>query len=213
MSDALMGNEAKPEPEDLSSVYDLEYRANEDDAWYSVCVVLDANAETLTVKYLCSPEVYEAVFPADGFETEAKVEELVGRFRPLSQQLQDHQCGKLSIGTTVCAAHGTGDDDLRFYDAVIEAVRCYYSSLFFPVFCHFKRYFAPAYGKGCPGKVMLRFEVVYCVENQMVKVGAGSFGVFFDVTLGETHQLQYPLSIHIQSHTCLIYNRYYTCQS
>ncbi|KAK4413596.1 hypothetical protein Salat_2772300 [Sesamum alatum] len=44
------------------------------------------------------------------------------RFRPLSHQLQDHECGNLDIGTTVCAAHGSGVDDLRFFDAVIEAV-------------------------------------------------------------------------------------------
>ncbi|KAI3467917.1 hypothetical protein Pfo_024580 [Paulownia fortunei] len=117
-----MGKVAKAEPEDLSSLYDLEYRANEDDAWYSVSVVLDAHAQILTVKYLCSPEVYETVFSAGGLETEAQAEELAGRFRPLSQQLRDHQCGKLAIGSTVCAAHGTGDDDLRFYDAVVEAV-------------------------------------------------------------------------------------------
>ncbi|KAK4413605.1 hypothetical protein Salat_2773200 [Sesamum alatum] len=113
---------AASEPKDLSSSYDLEYRASEDDAWYSVAVELDALAQTLSVKYQCFPEPYEAVFSADGFKTEAQVQELVQRFRPLSHQLQDHECGNLDIGTTVCAAHGSGVDDLRFFDAVIEAV-------------------------------------------------------------------------------------------
>lgn len=113
----------KPETADATSAYDLEYRASEDDAWYSVCVLLDSGAETLTVKYMCSPEVYEVVFHAAKFRTEAELEELVSRFRPVSHQLQDHECLKLSLGTTVCAAHGTTDDDLRFYDAVVDAVR------------------------------------------------------------------------------------------
>lgn len=115
-----MGNLPKSE---LPSLYDLEYRAVEDDAWYSVYVVLDADAHALTVKYLCSPRRYEIVLSAAGFQTEAQVDELVARFRPVSEQVQDHQCGMLSIGTTVCASHGIGDGDLRFYDAVIDAVR------------------------------------------------------------------------------------------
>lgn len=126
-----MAGIVKTEPTDAASLYDLEYRANEDDAWYSVCAALDAAAETLTVKYHCSPEAYEVVFSAGNFRTEEQVAELVGRFRPVSKQLQDDQCLKILIGTTVCAAHGTNDDDLRFYDAVVEAVSC---SISFSVF-------------------------------------------------------------------------------
>ncbi|KAL1563345.1 hypothetical protein AAHA92_05821 [Salvia divinorum] len=122
MSQALMEGIVKMETTDVTSPYDLEYRASEDDAWYSVCVLLDADAEMLTVKYMCSPEVYEVVFHAAKFRTQAEVEELVARFRPVSHQLQDDECLKLSVGTTVCAAHGTTDDDLRFYDAVVDAV-------------------------------------------------------------------------------------------
>lgn len=110
--------------EELASLYDLEYRASEDDAWYSVHVILDAVAETLTVKYNCSPAVYEVVLSAGDFETEERVEELVGRFRPVSHQLQDDECQRITVGTSVCAAHGTGDDDLRFFDAVVDAVSC-----------------------------------------------------------------------------------------
>ncbi|KAG8365743.1 hypothetical protein BUALT_Bualt17G0003600 [Buddleja alternifolia] len=113
---------AKAEEGDLSSLYDLEYRAKEDDAWYSVYVVLDAAAQTMRVKYMCYPKVYEDVFSAGGLETEAQLAQLVRRFRPVSRQLQDHQCRQLAVGTTVCAAHATADNDLRFYDAVVEAV-------------------------------------------------------------------------------------------
>ncbi|KAH6829321.1 hypothetical protein C2S53_011545 [Perilla frutescens var. hirtella] len=119
MGDALM---ASVDTSDSASLYDLEYRATEDDAWYSVCVVLDAGAETLSVKYMCAPEVYEVVFSAGDFETEARLEELVGRFRPVSRQLQDCECLRLSIGKSVCAGHRIGDNDLRFYDAVVDAV-------------------------------------------------------------------------------------------
>ncbi|CAA0839053.1 Unknown protein [Striga hermonthica] len=102
--------------------YDLEFKAAEDDAWYSVSVALDTVAQTLTVKYSCSPEVYQVTFSAGGFKTELEVEELATRFRPVSRQVQDTQCRQLEVGTTVCASHGTTQQDLRFYDAVIEAV-------------------------------------------------------------------------------------------
>ncbi|KAL6572654.1 hypothetical protein OROMI_013612 [Orobanche minor] len=106
----------------FGTVYDLEYRASEDDAWYSVAVVFDAGSETLSVKYMCAPVVHEAVFSAGNYRTEAQVDEFVSRFRPISQQLQDSECLKVSIGTTVCASYRTVDNDLRFYDADVEAV-------------------------------------------------------------------------------------------
>ncbi|KAL8034874.1 hypothetical protein ABFX02_12G059300 [Erythranthe guttata] len=122
MPGEIVGKVIKSEAEDLPSVYDLEYRASEDDAWYSVYVVFYAQSQTLTIKYLCTPEVYERVLHAAEFHTESQADELARRFRPISQQLQDHDCAKLQIGATVCAAHGTGDNDLRFYDAVIDDV-------------------------------------------------------------------------------------------
>ncbi|KAL8519783.1 hypothetical protein ACS0TY_010645 [Phlomoides rotata] len=118
----MNGPGTKAESEDLWSRYDLEYRAYEDDAWYDVYVVLDATAEKLTVKYWSSP-AYEIVFTAVEFATEAQVDDLAGRFRPVSVKLEDNECWMLSIGTTVCAAHAIGDDLYRFYDAVIEAVK------------------------------------------------------------------------------------------
>ncbi|XP_020108986.1 uncharacterized protein LOC109724548 isoform X3 [Ananas comosus] len=51
-----------------------------------------------------------------------EAEEFRARFRPPSVQLQDSQCWKLQVGTTVCAAHAFGDCDVRFYDATIDSV-------------------------------------------------------------------------------------------
>ncbi|KAL3651201.1 hypothetical protein CASFOL_004203 [Castilleja foliolosa] len=112
----------KPEAEDLSPDFDLEFRAKEDDAWYSGSVSLDSDAQTLVVRYQCLPIANDVVFSAGEFKTEAEAEVLARRFRPISQQVQDHQCRELAVGTTVCASHGNAEDDLRFYDAVIEAV-------------------------------------------------------------------------------------------
>ncbi|KAL8513155.1 hypothetical protein ACS0TY_019370 [Phlomoides rotata] len=118
----MTGPGTKAESEDLWSWYDLEYRACEDDAWYDVYVVLDATAEKLTVKYWSSSE-YEILFTVAEFATEAQVDDLAGRFRPVSMKLEDNECGMLSIRTAVCATHAIGDDLYRFYDAVIEAVK------------------------------------------------------------------------------------------
>ncbi|KAL3824281.1 hypothetical protein ACJIZ3_020310 [Penstemon smallii] len=120
--------EARPEAEAEMvpvELYDLEYRAKEDDAWYSVRVVFDSEAETLTVKYHCFPAVQDLILCSGDFETEEKVDDLIRRFRPLSKQLQDNECRKVKIGTLVCASHaGPGvDDDIKFYDAVIDDVQ------------------------------------------------------------------------------------------
>ncbi|KAL8495014.1 hypothetical protein ACS0TY_019245 [Phlomoides rotata] len=113
----------KAESEDLWSRYDLEYRAYEDDAWYDIYVVLDATVEKLMVKYWSSSEEYEIVFTVAEFATEAQVDDLARRFRPVSVKLENNEGGMLSIGTAVCAAHAIGDDLYRFYDAVIEVVK------------------------------------------------------------------------------------------
>ncbi|KAL8496447.1 hypothetical protein ACS0TY_020240 [Phlomoides rotata] len=76
-------------------------------------------------KYWSSSEEYEIVFTVAEFATEAQVDDLAGRFRPVLVKLEDNECGMLSIGTAVCAAHAIGDDLYRFYDAIIEAVKIF----------------------------------------------------------------------------------------
>ncbi|RVX08149.1 hypothetical protein CK203_017754 [Vitis vinifera] len=97
----------------------LEFRG-EDDAWYAIRLVL--RGETLTVEYEDFSSDYSDVFKAGEFTTLADVESFGRRFRPVSLQLQDSQCGKVIQCMTVCASHAFNDDDVRFYDAVVEEV-------------------------------------------------------------------------------------------
>ncbi|KAA8524882.1 hypothetical protein F0562_011305 [Nyssa sinensis] len=106
------------------SAYDLEFRCSEDDAWYSVRVVL--NDDTLTVKFWTFPEACDEIYKAGDFQTLEAVHQFVQKFRPISAQLQDSQCLEVMEGRTVCASFidslAFKDDDIRFYDAVVEAV-------------------------------------------------------------------------------------------
>uniref|UniRef100_A0A5B7AJB6 SAWADEE domain-containing protein n=1 Tax=Davidia involucrata TaxID=16924 RepID=A0A5B7AJB6_DAVIN len=106
------------------SAYNLEFRCSEDDAWYSVRVVIDG--DTLTVKFWNFPEACDERYNVGDFQTLQAVNDFVQKFRPISAQLQDSQCSKVIEGMTVCASFtdslAFNDDDLRFYDAVVEAV-------------------------------------------------------------------------------------------
>ncbi|CAI9090782.1 OLC1v1025631C3 [Oldenlandia corymbosa var. corymbosa] len=108
------------EPEQ-TAVYDIEYRVDDDDAWYSVSVALSADKETLSIAFEGLAE--RQSISAGDFETVAEVDEMFFRkFRPVSKQLQDYECHRVIKGMTVCAALSFGSDDLRFYDAVVEEV-------------------------------------------------------------------------------------------
>ncbi|XP_010243961.1 PREDICTED: uncharacterized protein LOC104587893 isoform X2 [Nelumbo nucifera] len=95
----------------------LDFKAS-DDAWYGVRLVLYNN--TLVVKYLDFPEEFDDWFNAWDFKSLEEVESFKGRFRPTSLQLQDHECTKVIEEMCVCASHPYGDNEMRFYDAVIE---------------------------------------------------------------------------------------------
>ncbi|KAF8412631.1 hypothetical protein HHK36_000600 [Tetracentron sinense] len=92
-----------------------------DDAWYSVQLLLDN--DTLTVKYCNFSDVFNERFKVGDFKSLEEVEDFKERFRPTSVQLQDHECSKVIEGMTVCASHVFGENDIRFYDAVIETVQ------------------------------------------------------------------------------------------
>nr|XP_033515293.1 uncharacterized protein LOC104109072 isoform X2 [Nicotiana tomentosiformis] len=104
------------------ATYDLEYRAKEDDSWYGVLVVV--NGETLTVKYEGYPETFDSKIAAKDFKSKEEIDEFVGRFRNISPQLQDSECGSvMKEGMIVCAAcNAFCKDDMLFYDAVVEAI-------------------------------------------------------------------------------------------
>ncbi|TKY68430.1 disease resistance protein RPM [Spatholobus suberectus] len=101
--------------------YTMEFRAYKDDAWYSVSVLL--GGETLTVKYLNFSDEHDNAFEASQFGDRKQLEDFEERFRPLSRQLQDSECRLLAEGVRVCACRCFGEDELRFYDAVVDGVQ------------------------------------------------------------------------------------------
>ncbi|CAA2984634.1 uncharacterized protein LOC111412052 [Olea europaea subsp. europaea] len=106
----------------VSAGYDLEYRHADDDAWYTVKLVVAEGGEGLTVKYQGFLDSSDTIFRADQFETAEDVDEAMNRFRPLSRQVQDEECDKVTEGMVVCASYSFDENDLRYYDAVVEAV-------------------------------------------------------------------------------------------
>ncbi|KAM7270264.1 hypothetical protein ACFE04_029478 [Oxalis oulophora] len=129
--------------------FNMEYR-DKDDAWYSVVITHEGN--TLRVKYDCVPEPADKVFYFEpktlGVKRSVKswiklssmqeLRELEDRFRPVSIQLQDKECGLVTPGVIVCASefYDNEDDDeeekedkmqekekeLKYYDAVVDDV-------------------------------------------------------------------------------------------
>ncbi|XP_059661272.1 uncharacterized protein LOC132307502 [Cornus florida] len=102
------------------SAHDLEYRSTADDAWYCVQVVLES--ESFMVNFVDFVEAMNERFNAGDFQTLQAVDDFVRRFRPVSAQVQDSQCSKIVEGLTVCSSFRFKCDDVRFYDAVVEAV-------------------------------------------------------------------------------------------
>lgn len=100
--------------------YSTEFRTYEDDAWYTVYVLFDG--DTLRVKYLDFSPENDVVFHSSNFQNWTDLEAFKQRFRPLSKQLQDEECGLLNHGTRVCASHVFNQEDIRFYDAVVDGV-------------------------------------------------------------------------------------------
>ncbi|KAB5569588.1 hypothetical protein DKX38_003381 [Salix brachista] len=103
-----------PPPSD----YDVEFRSLADDAWYSVCTVLDG--EKLTLKYQNFSDDDDSIFEVKNLKTLDELEKLKDRFRPISPQLQDNECHKVVGGVVVCVSHSFDGSDNRFYDATVD---------------------------------------------------------------------------------------------
>lgn len=119
---------------DDASAFNLEYK-DEDDAWYTAKVVLcegHGDVETSLIVKLQGFTEANVKYTVGQFQTLAEVEEFVKRFRPLSVQLQDRECSKVTEGIKVCAALSCRDNDLRYFDAVVEAVNDFSFSIFIP---------------------------------------------------------------------------------
>ncbi|KAF3685219.1 hypothetical protein FXO37_00839 [Capsicum annuum] len=75
------------------------------------------------LKYRGYPKEFDVIFGAGEFKSKEEVDEMVKRFRSVSPQLQDSECGRLKEGMVVCVGcNAFGGDDMLFYDAVIEAI-------------------------------------------------------------------------------------------
>lgn len=98
----------------------LEFRATVDDAWYDVRLYL--LKDSLTVKFIHFSDAYNETFTSNCFITLQELHHFAKRFRPHSVQLQDPDCSKVVEGITVCASCFPKNDDLRFFDAVVDSV-------------------------------------------------------------------------------------------
>ncbi|CAN1316091.1 hypothetical protein LINPERPRIM_LOCUS29936 [Linum perenne] len=103
-----------------STDYNLEFHCMTDDAWYTVCAIFDHNK--LTVKYEGFDDADDDLFQPQCFISLAQIEEFKSRFRPISYQLQDWECLKLTKGMTVCVSHSFNGNDNFFYDGAIDDV-------------------------------------------------------------------------------------------
>ncbi|XP_072995255.1 uncharacterized protein [Typha latifolia] len=101
---------------------ELDFRAPQDDAWYGVRLHAERDG-VLRVMYREFSEEFDERYVKEQFKDMNELEEFKSRFRPSSIQLQDSECWKVVKGVKVCAAYAGGDDDVRFYDAVVETVR------------------------------------------------------------------------------------------
>lgn len=100
----------------------LEFRnAADDDAWYSVNLVLQG--ETLVIKYREFPADPDEEFHAGDVTTAEEIAALRKRFRSLSKQLEASDCRVVDEGMRVCALRVFAEDDHRYYDAIVEAVK------------------------------------------------------------------------------------------
>ncbi|KAL5537695.1 hypothetical protein UlMin_042906 [Ulmus minor] len=101
---------------------EVEFRTFTDDAWYSVRLLVEEAGATIRVKFCGFNDDNDNVFHVDDFRNVEDLDGFASRFRPLSLQLQDSECSKVVNGLLVCASHYFNQDDLRFFDAVVEGV-------------------------------------------------------------------------------------------
>ncbi|KAL9662426.1 hypothetical protein QQ045_027259 [Rhodiola kirilowii] len=115
-----MAQSKNPSAESSPSGAGLEFRYS-DDAWYDV--KLSLQGEKLNIKYsMLSGSPEEEFHDARNFKSLDDVLRFQNRFRPLSAQVQDSECRNILPGVTVCASYPSSEDDLRYFDAVVEMV-------------------------------------------------------------------------------------------
>ncbi|XP_057526924.1 uncharacterized protein LOC130806042 isoform X2 [Amaranthus tricolor] len=99
----------------------IEFRHDEDDAWYNVQIVLIA--DTLIVKFVEFPDDEDVQFHVADFIDYDEIFKFLRRFRPLCLQLEGSDCSEVKLGIRVCALLDLGDNGRRYFDAIVEGVK------------------------------------------------------------------------------------------
>lgn len=113
----------------------MEFKSYKDDAWYDVRIETESNGDSggngrrLRVKFSGFADEHDELVDGKDLKSFKDVDFLRCRFRPMSVQLQDTECSQVHKGLSVCAAHSAYPDDRRFYDAVVDGVSRFISSL------------------------------------------------------------------------------------
>ncbi|KAL9665926.1 hypothetical protein QQ045_000247 [Rhodiola kirilowii] len=97
----------------------LEFRSS-DDAWYDVDLSRDGDRLIIKCRWLSSE--FDEVYEPGNFKTVEDVSRFRDSFRTSSLQVQDDECRKIVPGIKVCAASSFADNDLRYFDAIVEKV-------------------------------------------------------------------------------------------
>ncbi|KAF7110713.1 hypothetical protein CFC21_110796 [Triticum aestivum] len=148
----------------------MEYRARSDEAWYGArLVVQDGSLRVMFEDFLeDADEWYHPDAPE--LASPRAVDALRARFRRSCPALDDARCGDLRPGDQLCLACDMHGGEIKYYDAVLEAVekaphrtvdreeRCA---------CRFTVRWTEGPRRGCWDKVGV--EVVCCVQESPIQ--------------------------------------------
>ncbi|XP_076909049.1 uncharacterized protein LOC143566175 [Bidens hawaiensis] len=102
--------------------YNLQFRSTKDDAWYKCGVSSDLKIH-LRVKFKNLVQTSnDEVFSISDFSTNDQIEIFRRRFRPESEPVGVNECRKVAEGAMVCAVGCLDDKQLRYFDAIVDAV-------------------------------------------------------------------------------------------
>ena len=110
---------------------EMEYRADVDDAWYNVRVVAEENGDILRVKFRGFTEEHDKVLRGIELKSKRDIHNLSEHFKPIYVQVQDSDCSKVFIGDIVYATFAFHEDDVHFYDALVDGVFFFFFFFFF----------------------------------------------------------------------------------
>ncbi|XP_048540029.1 uncharacterized protein LOC125519199 [Triticum urartu] len=102
----------------------MEYRAGSDEAWYGARVaVQDGYLRVMFEDFLEDADEWYDPDAPELASPRAAVDALRARFRRACPALDDARCGDLRPGDQLCLTCGMHGGEIKYYDAVLEAVR------------------------------------------------------------------------------------------